>query len=122
MIVALLAAVVVGLATSNVLGVFLVFLAALAAAAPGIEFLDRRWRAKTLREMQTVADDIQRLIHNASDPAEELAPVVVAESDSRGTSVDEATGDEAKGQFLDLDTPRAASADSKRADQVKDRL
>ncbi len=122
LIVALLAGLVAGAITKSILGVVLVFMAVLAIAAPGIEFLDRRWRGKILKEMETVADDIQSLIHNESDPDREQAPGLIAETDEQDALLDGARGDESKDPSLEMDEQGAEFAVSKRPKQVKGRL
>ncbi|MBO6575042.1 MAG: hypothetical protein JJ896_06495 [Rhodothermales bacterium] len=81
-ILALLAGAIAGGVLGSVLALFMVFFAVLFIAAPGIEYLDRRWRDKVLREMGGVADDICRVMHDpvaAQDheaAAEQVEPVV----------------------------------------------
>lgn len=67
LIAALVAATVGGLITQSLLWVVLIFMAALAMAAPTIERLDRRWRNGKLANMEKVADEIAQLVVNRTD-------------------------------------------------------
>ncbi len=115
----LLVAAPIGLAAggflASVLAGVLVFFLALAAAAPGIEFLDRRWRDKTLREMKTVADDIQRIIR--SEP--ELDEAQDAEADEAAEEVAVTSADVAGERFLDLDAAGEESSSGGRSAEAR---
>ena len=74
---ALLAGAVSGGVMSSVLALFMVFFAVLFVAAPGIEYLDRRWRDRILREMNEVADDICEMVRDP-EPLPEAAAVEAA--------------------------------------------
>lgn len=61
---------------------FLALLGAFFAAAPAVEYFDRKWRQKKLNEMQSVADDIAELVqHSEREKArEELKALEEAEA------------------------------------------
>ncbi|NNL46864.1 MAG: hypothetical protein HKO76_00655 [Acidimicrobiia bacterium] len=120
--VALLVGLVATAIAKSVLVFVLAFVAALAFAAPGIEFLDRRWRAKTLREMTSVADDIQRLIRNEPEPDSEQAPDHVAKTSERDILPTGLTASNAGDHLLELEPPSAEIAETKRRNKVKGRL
>ena len=67
MIAALVAATIGGLITQSLLWVVLIFMAALAMAAPTIERLDRRWRNGKLANMEKVTDEIAQLVVNRNE-------------------------------------------------------
>jgi hypothetical protein len=61
------------------LAAVLVFAAALAVFAPSVEYLDRRWREKMLKEMRVVTGDIAGMVRNeteATADSEKTAPLL----------------------------------------------
>ncbi len=79
---ALVAAFIAGGVNQSVWIFALVLIGALLVCAPVIEWLDRKWRNKKLDEIDSVADDIARIVHNDSDPVageEALRPALSLE-------------------------------------------
>ncbi|MFT5515487.1 MAG: hypothetical protein ACI80V_001613 [Rhodothermales bacterium] len=91
-----------GVTNESALLALLVTAAVWAVAAPAVEYLDRRWRDKMLRQMQAVSDDIARIV---ADP--------VVES-GEATTLESPAGSEAR---LDLDGLEAPEPEANRAGQ-----
>lgn len=85
---ALLAGLVGAAVTEAVWGLFLTLAAALALAAPAIEFLDRRWRGGKLDELNEVADDIANIIHDPAAQSEAPRSDAVAEIEAPAFDLD----------------------------------
>ncbi len=66
LIASMITAFIAGAATDSVWILAMVLVSAIILFAPTIEWLDRRWRAKKLSEIEDVADDIARIVHNES--------------------------------------------------------
>lgn len=107
LIAALVAATVGGLITQSVLWVVLIFMAALAMAAPTIERLDRKWRNGKLANMEKVTDEIAQLIVNR-DEDETVNSDHESHHNEAGVREPEAVGNrpnEASGSALDIELP-----------------
>lgn len=74
-ILAMLAAMVAGGVTESVWIALLALVGALIVIAPMIEWFDRSWRSKKLDEIDSVVDDLARIIHDDIESAENISAV-----------------------------------------------
>jgi hypothetical protein len=110
LLVAILAAMVMGGATESVWILFLTLAVVWAVAAPSIEALDRKWRGKILREMKGTVDDLDGLLREQEEEDSQLT------ADGLEAGVRETLG------LLDLeDTERDKEEPQRRKDRARSR-